>query len=777
MVSPVPALPDAERRTQAVLTASAGPVSVNFALYGDGTDYQNWVKVYLNGVEQDPSTWTLTTPSGAVGQVALPIQDAVITFKSAVTGTVQIVGARRPRRLGQITENQGVPAHDLNVILTDLAAELREAWDARLRSFQVPPGEFPGILPPAATRANQNAIFDGNGNLTSGLPAAGTVNVSSAMAALLGLASVALARAQLGTAETVALAQATAFDTSINTVETLAFATAGDEGGARYKRLAGAPSPITLAHFQSVGGVWWELRPPSGVYRPEQFGAKGDGTTDDAPAINAMFEYVPWGATCFFGPKNYRVKKQTGQTYGIRLRKAIRMIGSWGGGDNGTAAIVYDNTFTSFDHVFLIQAPGTDVSGAPATLCGLEIAGLYFVPFAASLGFILTQFAWDPTKEYCLYARDVVHFDVRGTSSSAGLTGIDKLWMHDCYMFTSGGLGGGQGDGVSLNLACGLDSAGVITSLLERLFTSGGIKFTNTGDSVSWRDLRMDGKGGIEGTVGPGAVEALFDQLNYAGNGPAFVWHWGKFRGTGWNFEAHGVQVRGVNAALVDIRNDVPGVAGQVENGMILDGITLGDQSDASTPLSNLMFVDKTFAATIRRVNMYSTNGVAVGIGLGAGASYCFLEGPYTRQGSFTAPIVATTITTLIVDNGVGNYGVDQIQGGTNANAAITMGAGWSNVNTKMRKNITGYVQLGGAASIGALGVGTIVTLPVGFRPDASRVFAAATNGSGAAATCSVQVNSAGQVSLVAFSAGPTQVFLDGIAFKETNHDGLLMST
>lgn len=48
---PVPALPDTERRSSFNLTASQCNCSVGFQLYGDNTDYQNWVQVYLNGVQ------------------------------------------------------------------------------------------------------------------------------------------------------------------------------------------------------------------------------------------------------------------------------------------------------------------------------------------------------------------------------------------------------------------------------------------------------------------------------------------------------------------------------------------------------------------------------------------------------------------------------------------------------------------------------------------------------------------------------------------------------
>lgn len=196
-LTPVPALPDAERRTEYNITGQTGPLNVGFALYGDGTDYQNWIGVYVNGLAT--SAYTLTSPSGTIGNITLPITDAQITFSSAQTGKIEIVGARRPRRTSQLSENRGVSAHDFNVIITDIIAQLRESWDMRTnRVVQVPPGETIPLLPPAASRANTNLTFDASGNPVASLPASGTFPISAAMAPVVNAATTANAANQLG---------------------------------------------------------------------------------------------------------------------------------------------------------------------------------------------------------------------------------------------------------------------------------------------------------------------------------------------------------------------------------------------------------------------------------------------------------------------------------------------------------------------------------------------------------------------------------------------------
>jgi hypothetical protein len=204
--APVPALPDSERRTSYSITASNCSCNVNFALFGDSTDFANWVEVWLNGVRVNYNDatygWTITSPSGSLANLARPITDGVLTFTTAQTGTVQIVGARRPRRVSQFNENTGVPARNLNQVLTDIVAMLREVWDkindVTGRTVQAPPGETLSALPPAATRANGALGFGANGDVTVIAGALTGATVSSAMVPVVQANTLAAARAAMG---------------------------------------------------------------------------------------------------------------------------------------------------------------------------------------------------------------------------------------------------------------------------------------------------------------------------------------------------------------------------------------------------------------------------------------------------------------------------------------------------------------------------------------------------------------------------------------------------
>lgn len=164
----VPALPDAERRTRYTITSQTGPFDVGFAVYGDGTDYANWIEVWLDGTKLTATTdWTLGVTSGSLSTLARPITNAQVTLTSARTGVLDIVSARRPRRLSQLTENRGVTARDFNQLYTDVIAMQREGWDLRSRVLQVPPGETVSTIPNAATRASRTLGFDALGGLTT----------------------------------------------------------------------------------------------------------------------------------------------------------------------------------------------------------------------------------------------------------------------------------------------------------------------------------------------------------------------------------------------------------------------------------------------------------------------------------------------------------------------------------------------------------------------------------------------------------------------------------
>jgi len=86
---------------------------------------------------------------------------------------------------------------------------------------------------------------------------------------------------------TVASVQAAIIPSLVTNIETSGYYVPGDEGGGKYRRVTSEPSHG--GKIQSFDGAWWELAES----RPsiKMFGAKGDGLSDDAPALGNALNY------------------------------------------------------------------------------------------------------------------------------------------------------------------------------------------------------------------------------------------------------------------------------------------------------------------------------------------------------------------------------------------------------------------------------------------------------------------------------------------------------
>jgi hypothetical protein len=182
---PVPALPDAPRLTTYNLSGSNCNCAVGFQLYGDGTDVDAWLQVFIGStpyLSTDPTHgWAITSLTGSLGAIPRPITNAVLTFAMPQTGAITIVGDRRPRRTSQFPENRGVDARSFNQVLTDIVATQREMWDKQTT------GSIGGS-PPSITGAGSVAISpspctgsSGSCTITGSSPSltgAGSVTVS-----------------------------------------------------------------------------------------------------------------------------------------------------------------------------------------------------------------------------------------------------------------------------------------------------------------------------------------------------------------------------------------------------------------------------------------------------------------------------------------------------------------------------------------------------------------------------------------------------------------------
>lgn len=319
---PVPALPDTERRTTYSISASTCACSVGFQLYGDSTDTGNWLTVWINGLQVPSTDWTITSATGSIATIPRPITNAVLTFTTPRTGTVQIVGARRPRRSSQFVTQPS--ARDFNQVLSDMEAQSRELWDRQARTLQGVPGDNFATFPTPTVRASTILGFDGSGNLAF-LPLGPTISATAG-----------------STYNTRGLAAAATISGTVQFIQTAGYAAVGDNGAAMYIRTGG----LVTCGFQSADGAFWALA--TAVVRPEMCGATCTNTGDDGPAIQRAIDSTAGHVTVQLSPTCvYRVV--TGISWkkeGVYIRGAGQYVStiSYEPGADGTLFQVGDGS-------------------------------------------------------------------------------------------------------------------------------------------------------------------------------------------------------------------------------------------------------------------------------------------------------------------------------------------------------------------------------------------------------------------------------------------------
>ena len=102
--------------------------------------------------------------------------------------------------------------------------------------------------------------------------------------------------------KTVAEAKAASFANPPVCLRLAGYYTPGDHGGGLYRPAAEPPSHA--AKFQSADGRWWELA--ESLVRPEQLGAKGDGS-DDTTAVSNWLGFIASRAIGFLPARRFVV--------------------------------------------------------------------------------------------------------------------------------------------------------------------------------------------------------------------------------------------------------------------------------------------------------------------------------------------------------------------------------------------------------------------------------------------------------------------------------------
>ncbi|MCA1467226.1 hypothetical protein I6F09_04905 [Bradyrhizobium sp. IC3195] len=124
-----------------------------------------------------------------------------------------------------------------------------------------------------------------------------------------------------------AIAAGTTLPSGMTYLRTAGYATAGDGGGALYKKVGAQPTHS--GKFQSADGAWWEVVYLGQPMNLLQFGALGDDSTDDRAAIQGAIDFVSaagGGILRGIPGKTYRCVINTGVTsHGLVLKPNVTL--------------------------------------------------------------------------------------------------------------------------------------------------------------------------------------------------------------------------------------------------------------------------------------------------------------------------------------------------------------------------------------------------------------------------------------------------------------------
>jgi hypothetical protein len=216
-----------------------------------------------------------------------------------------------------------------------------------------------------------------------------------------------------------AIAAGTTLPSGMTYLRTAGYATAGDGGGALYKKVVSEPTHS--GKFQSADGAWWEVVYLGQPMNLLQFGALGDDSTDDRAAIQGAIDFVSaagGGVLRGVAGKTYRCVINTGVTsHGLVLKPNVTL-------DLGRSTISLRCTGDVFG--IRVQSNATIENGTVATTLSSSLSSgqaIYHTPISlgAAYGDYLTVGSLDAFASPSGWKiRNLTVTNVRSDSPTAG---------------------------------------------------------------------------------------------------------------------------------------------------------------------------------------------------------------------------------------------------------------------------------------------------------------------------------------------------------------------
>ncbi|MBW8285078.1 MAG: hypothetical protein K0M55_15920 [Rhizobium sp.] len=154
-----------DRRTRYNPVVATTSFAADFPVF-DNDD----IKVYVDGVERDDFAVTATYAEGISN-------DATAVFAVGVTGVVDVVGYRDPKRTNRFQNGAPLPTRDFNLALDTVEGEVQEARRDIERALKVPFGSAGGNF--LASNPGSFLILDSNGDVIGSDPPDGTGNMNT----------------------------------------------------------------------------------------------------------------------------------------------------------------------------------------------------------------------------------------------------------------------------------------------------------------------------------------------------------------------------------------------------------------------------------------------------------------------------------------------------------------------------------------------------------------------------------------------------------------------